>query len=80
MPLFEDALEGGVGLGPGLLVAAGAALLAPLAGPVVRPVAKSVVKAGVLTYDTHRENFLRLAEAAADLVAEARAELAERGS
>lgn len=77
MGLFDDVLEGGVG--SGLVVGAVAALLAPVAAPVLRPVVKSVFKAGVLTYDTGRETFWRAAEAAEDLVAEARAELDDRG-
>lgn len=63
----------------GVVVAAGAAILAPIVVPVVlgavRPVVKSAIKAGIVLYERGTEATVELGEALEDLVAEARAEL-----
>lgn len=63
----------------GVVVAAGAAILAPVVVPVVlgavRPLVKSAIKAGIVLYERGTEASVELGEAMEDLVAEARAEL-----
>lgn len=76
MALLEDALEDG--LGSGLLVAAAVAIAMPVLRPVLRPIIRSVFTAGVIAYDMGRQTVARVSEATADMVAEARAELAQR--
>lgn len=66
----------------GVAIAAGAVLLTPvvlsvLAG-VARPLARTAVKSGIIVYEKTRETVAELGEAFDDLVAETRAELAQR--
>lgn len=65
----------------GVTIAVGAVLLTPvvlsvLAG-VARPLARTAVKSGIIVYEKTRETVAELGEAFDDLVAEARAELAQ---
>ncbi len=77
---LEDVLGNNVVMGA--TIAVGAALLAPvvlsvLAG-VARPVARTALKSGIIVYEKTRETVAELGEAFDDLVAETRAELAQR--
>ena len=78
MSLIEDVFKGG-NVAAGLAMGVGAAVLAPLVVPALRPVAKSIIKAGLLAYDQGRVALAELNEQTGDIVAEARAELAEAG-
>jgi hypothetical protein len=79
MALIEDMFKGNVVTG--LAIGLGAVLLGPTVLPVIgralRPVAKAAIKGGMVLY---RETFAELGEAASDLVAEARSELAGAGA
>lgn len=61
----------------GLAVGVGAAVVAPAIVPMLRPLAKAVIKAGLMAYDRGRLTLTDLNERTGDIVAEARAELAE---
>jgi hypothetical protein len=77
MALFEDMFKGGGATG--IMVGAGAVLLAPVLAPVVgqivRPVAKAVIKTGISVF---REVSTQVGNATGPLVEEARAELAAK--
>lgn len=66
---------------PGIIAGIGAVLLAPivlpLAAGVGKPIAKSLIKGGITLYEKSRGAFAELGETFEDIVAEARAELAE---
>lgn len=72
---------GGIQLSSGILIGAGAVLLAPIVIPVaagvLKPVAKAVIKGGLITYHKVKESTAEAIEMMEDLSAEARAELAE---
>jgi hypothetical protein len=78
MALLEDAFKGG-GLMMGIAAGVGAALVAPILIPALRPVAKSVLKAGLIAYDQGRVALAEFNEQTGDMLAEARAELAQGG-
>ena len=79
MPIFSNGLKGNI-LG-GLAIGIGAAILAPVVAPVlasiVKPLAKGAIKGGVLLFEKGKEVAAEAQEAAEDLLAEAKAELAE---
>jgi hypothetical protein len=82
MALWESITESlGESLVPNLLVGAAVVLVAPIVAPAlfagIRPVAKTVVKGGVFVFDKAREVVAEAGEQMSDIVAEARAELAE---
>ncbi|MBH8573395.1 DUF5132 domain-containing protein [Nostocaceae cyanobacterium CENA369] len=66
---------------PGIIASIGAVLLAPVIIPVVagigKPIAKSIIKGGIVAYEKSRGAFAELGETWEDIVAEAKAELAE---
>jgi hypothetical protein len=66
---------------PGIIAGIGAVLLAPVVIPVVtgigKPLAKSLIKGGLTIYEKSRGAVAELGESWEDMVAEARAELAE---
>lgn len=66
----------------GVGVAAAATILAPILFPVIagvgRPLAKSLVKGGLMLYEKGRETVAVAGEAAEDMIAEIRAEEAQR--
>ncbi len=66
---------------PGIIAGIGAVLLAPVVIPVVagigKPIAKTLIKGGITLYEKGRGAFAELGETWEDIVAEARAELAE---
>jgi Protein of unknown function (DUF5132) len=78
MALFEDLFRGG-NIVAGLAIGIGAAVVAPVLIPALRPVAKSIIKAGLIAYDQGRVALAELNEHTGDIMAEARAELAEVG-
>jgi Protein of unknown function (DUF5132) len=79
MALFEDMFKGG-NIITGLAIGVGAAVLAPVLIPALRPFAKSLIKAGLVAYDQGRVALAELNETTGDILAEARAELAQAGS
>ncbi|QYX32420.1 DUF5132 domain-containing protein [Sphaerospermopsis torques-reginae] len=66
---------------PGIIAGIGAVLLAPVVIPVVagvgKPIVKSIVKGGLVAYEKSKGAFAELGETWEDIVAEARAEIAE---
>jgi len=76
MALIEDVLKGS--LATGLAIAVGAVVLGPTiiqsVGSVLRPAAKSLIKGSMVFYE---QTLVEIGEMAADLVAEASAELDE---
>ena len=78
MALLEDITKGSLSA---VLVGVGVALLAPTVLPALgsslRPLAKALVKGGVVVYDAVKESVAEAGEQFNDLVAEARAEIAE---
>jgi enhancing lycopene biosynthesis protein 2 len=76
MALLEDMFKGGT-IVTGLAVGIGAAVFAPVLIPALRPIAKSIIKAGLIAYDQGRVALAELNEQTGDIIAEARAELAE---
>ncbi|MBD2432765.1 DUF5132 domain-containing protein [Fischerella thermalis CCMEE 5268] len=66
---------------PGIIAGIGAVILAPVVIPVVagvgKPIAKSLIKGGLVLYEKSKGAFAELGETWEDMVAEARAELAE---
>ncbi len=78
-PKITDFIEDA---GPvGIVAGIGAVILAPVLIPIVagigKPIAKSVIKGGLLAYEKSKGAFAELGESWEDIVAEARAELAE---
>jgi hypothetical protein len=71
----------GTSLSPGVLVGAGAVLLAPIVIPVIagiaKPVVKAVIKGSLITYHKVKESTAEALESIEDLAAEAKAELAD---
>jgi hypothetical protein len=82
MAFWESVTEsiGGVS-GSTILLGAAAVVLAPIVAPAVlagvRPVAKTVLKGGIYVYDQVSEMVAEAGEGVVDIVAEARAEMAE---
>jgi hypothetical protein len=78
---FQDDLLGDGRLGVSLLVAVGAAVLAPSLIPAVataaRPMFKGAMKLGVTLYEKGNEAVAEASEVMEDLLAEAKAELAK---
>lgn len=66
---------------PGIIAGIGAVLLAPVVIPVVagigKPIAKSLIKGGIVLYEKSKGAVAELGETWEDMIAEARAELAE---
>lgn len=66
---------------PGIIVGIGAVLLAPVVIPVVagigKPLAKSIIKSGLVAYEKSKGALAELGETWEDVVAEAKAEIAE---
>jgi hypothetical protein len=66
---------------PGIIAGIGAVLLAPVVIPVVagvgKPIAKSLIKGGMVLFEKSKGAFAELGETWEDMVAEARAELAD---
>ncbi|MBW4564681.1 MAG: DUF5132 domain-containing protein [Mojavia pulchra JT2-VF2] len=66
---------------PGIIAGIGAVLLAPVLLPVVagigKPLAKTLIKGGLVAFEKSKGAFAELGETWEDMVAEARAEIAE---
>ncbi|HEY9811274.1 MAG TPA: DUF5132 domain-containing protein [Halomicronema sp.] len=62
---------------PAIVVGVGAVLLAPVLIPIGKPIAKAAIKGGFALYEKSQGIFAEVGEAFEDLVAEAKAELAE---
>jgi hypothetical protein len=66
---------------PGIFLGLGALLLAPVLIPIVagvgKPVAKAAIKGGIALYEKSKGAFAELGEVVEDLVAEAKAEIAD---
>lgn len=66
---------------PGVIAGIGAVLLAPVLIPAVagigKPIAKSLIKGGLAVYEKSKGALAEVGESWEDIVAEARAELAE---
>ena len=79
MALIEDGLKGN--LITGLAIGIGAAILAPVVIPlfsnISKPLAKAAIKGGIQLYERGKEAFAEVVEITEDIVAEAKAELAE---
>jgi Protein of unknown function (DUF5132) len=79
MPKITDFVEDAGA--PGIIAGIGAVLLAPVLIPVVagigKPIAKSIIKGGIVAYEKSKGAFAELGETWEDMVAEAKAELAE---
>jgi hypothetical protein len=79
MGLWDDFVKGNVVTG--LAIGIGAAVLAPVVIPIVasaaKPLTKAAIKGGLALYESGRETLADVGEVLEDLVAEARAELAE---
>ncbi|MBE9209330.1 DUF5132 domain-containing protein [Nostoc sp. LEGE 06077] len=79
MPKITDFVEDAGA--PGIIAGIGAVLLAPVLIPVVagigKPIAKSIIKGGILAYEKSKGAFAELGETWEDIVAEAKAEIAE---
>jgi ethanolamine transporter EutH len=75
-------IENGFKIGAGIGVGIGMFVLAPVLSPIlssaVKPVAKAVIKQGMVVYGKGREVMAESYELVEDLVAEAKAELAEK--
>jgi hypothetical protein len=54
------------------------AVAAPLVTPLLRPLGKTVIKAGISVYDQGRVALAEANERTSDMIAEARAEMAEQ--
>jgi hypothetical protein len=79
MGLLDDALKGSVLTG--LAVGIGAVVLAPAVLPALagagKPLMKAAVKSGIILFEKGKETVAELSEVVEDIVAEARAEMAE---
>ncbi|MDJ0736817.1 MAG: DUF5132 domain-containing protein [Nostocaceae cyanobacterium] len=62
---------------PGIIAGIGAAILIPVVAGVGKPVAKSLIKGGIVLFEKSKGAFAEMGETWEDMVAEARAELAE---
>lgn len=66
---------------PGLIAGIGAVILAPVVIPFVagvgKPLIKSALKGGIVAYEKAKGAFAEIGESWEDMIAEARAELAE---
>lgn len=76
--IFEFVEDAGA---PGVIAGIGAVIFAPVLLPVVagigKPIVKSVIKGGILAYEKSRGALAEVGESWEDLIAEAKAELAE---
>lgn len=78
------ALFDGKNVWTGLAIGLGATILGPVLLPAAarigKPLAKSAIKAGIIAYERGRETIAVAGEVTEDIVAEARAELAEESA
>jgi hypothetical protein len=79
MALLEDIVKGNglTTLAIGAAVVVLVPIVLPVATALVKPVAKAVVKSGIIVYEKARETVAEVGEVGQDIIAEARAELAQ---
>ena len=81
MAIFGNGWKGNI-FG-GLAIGIGSAVLAPIVIPILasvtKPLAKASIKGGLMLFDKGKEVVAETCEVVEDLVAEAKAELAEAG-
>jgi hypothetical protein len=79
MGVVGDVFKGNIVMG--LAIGVGAAVLGPVVLPVLaqaaKPLAKAAIKAGMVLYEKGKETVAELGEVVEDIVAEAKAEVAE---
>jgi hypothetical protein len=79
MALLGNGLTGNIITG--VAIGIGVAILSPVVIPVVasvaKPLTKAAIKSGILMFEKGRETFSELSEMVEDVIAEAKAELAE---
>ncbi len=75
LPDLEDLVEG-LGI-PGIAAVVLLPVIVPGVGKVVKPIAKAAIKGGILFYEKSKGMFSEVGETLEDLVAEAKAEIAE---
>ncbi|RJR22806.1 MAG: DUF5132 domain-containing protein [Nitrospiraceae bacterium] len=79
MGLLNNGLKGNVLTG--LAIGLGAAILAPAVLPALagaaKPLLKAAIKGGLVLYEKGKETFAELSEVTEDIIAEAKAEMAE---
>lgn len=75
VPEFEEVVEN-LGV-PGIAAIVLLPILIPVAGKVVKPIAKAAVKGGIVLYEKGKGVIAEVGENLEDLIAEAKAELAE---
>jgi hypothetical protein len=79
MAFLDDVFKGNIGTG--LAIGIGAAVLGPIVLPILagaaKPIAKAAIKGGIALFEKGKETAAELSEVMEDIVAEARAELAE---
>ncbi|MGC2064510.1 MAG: DUF5132 domain-containing protein [Thermodesulfovibrionales bacterium] len=79
MGLVDDVFKGNIGAG--LAIGIGAAVLGPIVLPILagaaKPIAKAAIKGGLALFEKGKETAAELGEVLEDIVAEAKAELAE---
>ncbi len=79
MAIFENGLKGNIlsGLAIGIGAAIIAPVIVPIAASIVKPLAKAVIKGGIMLYEKGKETVAEVSEMVEDVVAEAKAEMAE---
>ena len=75
VPEFEEIVEG-LGV-PGIAAIVLMPILVPVAGKYVKPLAKAAVKGGIVLYEKGKGVIAEVGETLEDIIAEAKAELAE---
>jgi hypothetical protein len=75
VPQFEDLLED-LGV-PGIAVIVLLPVIVPVVGKVAKPVAKAAIKGGIVLYEKGKGVMTEVGETLEDIIAEAKAEIAE---
>ena len=75
VPNLEDVVED-LGV-PGITAIVLLPVLIPVAGKVVKPLAKATIKGGIVLYEKGKGVITEVGESLEDIIAEAKAELAE---
>ncbi len=76
MAIIEEGITLG-GVVKVLAIGVGVIILAPAVLPALKPIAKAAIKGGLMLYEKGKESFSEVGEVVEDLVAEAKAEMAE---
>jgi hypothetical protein len=75
VPQFEDLLED-LGV-PGIAAIVLLPVIVPVVGKVAKPVAKAAIKGGIVLYEKGKGVMTEVGETLEDIIAEAKAEIAE---